>query len=169
MNHRQIDIRSCEPEDYQALQNIYGQPKAIWGTLQLPLPSVEKWKQRIAARADNAYWIVACIDGRVVGNLGLSVVAQSPRRRHVGELGMAIHDKWQGQGAGSALMSAAINLADQWLNLTRLELTVFADNVAAIKLYRRSGFKIEGTLEKFAFRDGEYVDAYAMARIKSNE
>ena len=55
---------------------------------------------------------------------------------------------------------------EKWLNLARIELTVFTDNEAAIALYRKFGFEIEGTLRKYAFRDGEFVDAYAMARIK---
>ncbi len=166
MKHQQIEIRSCEPEDFRALQHIHGQPRAIWGTLQLPFPSVERWKKRLAERPDSAFWLVACVDCKAVGSLGLSVCTHSLRRRHVGELGIAIHDQWQGQGVGSALMKAAINLADRWLNLTRLELTVFTDNEPAIRLYERAGFKIEGRFRKFAFRDGEFVDAYAMARFK---
>ncbi len=79
---------------------------------------------------------------------------------------MAVHDKCQGQGIGTALMEAAIELADKWLNLVRLELTVYTDNEPAIKLYQKFGFKIEGTLERYAFREGNYVNAYSMARIK---
>ena len=63
-------------------------------------------------------------------------------------------------------MEAAIELADKWLNLVRLELTVYTDNEPAIKLYQKFGFKIEGTLERYAFQEGNYVNAYSMARIK---
>ena len=63
-------------------------------------------------------------------------------------------------------MRAAIDLADKWLNLTRLELTVFTDNEPAIALYRKFGFETEGTLRKYAFCDGEFADVYAMARVK---
>jgi putative acetyltransferase len=69
---------------------------------------------------------------------------------------------------GSALLEAVIELADKWLNLTRLEMEVYTDNEAAIALYKKFGFEIEGTLRKFAFRDGEYVDAYAMSRIREH-
>jgi putative acetyltransferase len=79
---------------------------------------------------------------------------------------MAVRDDWQGQGVGTALMQAAIELADQWLNLTRLELQVFVDNAPAIRLYEKFGFSIEGTLVDFAFRDGQYVDTYMMARLR---
>ncbi len=54
------------------------------------------------------------------------------------------HDQWQGRGVGRALMEAAVDLADNWLSLTRLELTVFADNAPAIRLYERVGFEVEG-------------------------
>lgn len=65
------------------------------------------------------------------------------------------------------MLQAAIDLADNWLNLTRLELEVFTDNEPAIRLYKRFGFAIEGTLVRFAFRDGEFVDAYTMARLRA--
>jgi putative acetyltransferase len=57
-------------------------------------------------------------------------------------------------------------LADKWPNLTRLELEVYADNEAAVRLYERYGFEREGTLRQHAFRGGHYVDTYAMARLR---
>jgi len=42
---------------------------------------------------------------------------------------------------------------------------VYVDNVPAISLYKKFGFETEGTLKKYAFRAGKYVDAYTMARI----
>ncbi len=80
---------------------------------------------------------------------------------------MAVRDDWQGKGVGTALLQAAIDLADKWLNLTRLELEVFTDNEPAIRLYKKSGFTIEGTLVGFAYRDGQYVDTYMMARLRT--
>lgn len=70
------------------------------------------------------------------------------------------------QGAGTALRQAAVDLADKWLNLERLELEVYTDNAPAVRLYTKFGFVIEGTLVRFAFRDGRYVDGYAMARLR---
>jgi putative acetyltransferase len=79
---------------------------------------------------------------------------------------MAVRDDFQGKGIGSALMVSAIELADRWLNLRRLELKVFDDNEPAIALYKKFGFEIEGTLRDFAFRDGRYADVLAMARLR---
>jgi L-phenylalanine/L-methionine N-acetyltransferase len=57
-------------------------------------------------------------------------------------------------------MAGLIDLADTWLNVRRFELSVYCDNA------KNFGFEIEGTTRKFAFRDGEYVDAFNMLRIR---
>lgn len=66
------------------------------------------------------------------------------------------------------MLSAAVDLADNWLNLKRLELTVYVDNDPAINLYKKFGFIIEGESALYAFRNGEYVSVYHMARLAKN-
>ncbi|MGD2164572.1 MAG: GNAT family N-acetyltransferase [Anaerolineae bacterium] len=161
-----IVIRHTEPDDYEALHRIFSAPKAIYGTLQLPFPSAERWRKRLAEPSEGLYSLVASVDDEVAGTLGLHTFPNRPRRRHVGAIGMAVRDDWHGKGVGTALMEAAIDLADNWLNLVRLELTVFADNAPAIGLYEKLGFRTEGTLADYAFRDGEYVDCLMMARVR---
>lgn len=160
-----LTVRHTEPSDYRALHAIFTHPKVVWGTMQLPHPSVESWRKRLETPSPDFYSLVACADEEVVGNIGLSVLTR-PRRRHVGTLGMAVRDDWQGRGVGSALMTAALELADGWLQLTRVELTVFTDNAPAVALYEKFGFVLEGTHKGYAFRDGAYVDTYTMARLR---
>lgn len=159
-------IRRVEPADYEAVRAVFAGASAIWGTLQLPFPSAEQWRKRLAEPGDGVWSLVACVDSELIGQLGLHTFPHTPRRRHVGQLGMAVRDDWRGKGAGTALMQAAVDLADKWLNLERLELDVYTDNEAAVRLYTKFGFVIEGTRTRFAFRDGRYVDAYMMARLR---
>ena len=159
-------IRRAEPSDAEAMRQIFSSPNAIRGTLQLPYPSTENWRKRLAEPVDGSFNLLACAENEVVGQLGLFTFPNHPRRRHVGQIGMAVRDDWQGKGAGSALMQAAIDLADKWLNLSRLELEVYTDNEPAISLYKKFGFVTEGTLQRFAYRDGQFVDVYAMARLR---
>jgi putative acetyltransferase len=162
----QVIVRPAEPEDYKALHRIFSGPRAIAGTLQLPFPRAEMWRERLSELPEGLYSLVACVEGEVVGSLGLETSPTRWRMRHVGSIGMAVRDDWQGKGVGTALMEAALELADNWLNLTRIELTVYVDNTAAVALYKKYGFEIEGTHRRLAFRNGEYVDAYSMARIR---
>ena len=135
------------------------------GTLELPFPSKEAWRERLVEKREGTTSLVICARGEVVGHLSLYVYPE-PRMRHAGHFGMAVRDDWQGKGVGTKLLESAIDLADNWWGLTRLDLRVFVDNAAAIALYRKFGFEIEGTHEQFALRDGEYVDAYVMARLR---
>ena len=160
----EIVIRHAEPGDAEALRQNYMHPGVYHDTLQLPHPSLEHWQERLQPKPGQKR-LVACIDENIVGDLALQVEA-SPRRSHVATFGISVAAHAQGRGVGSALMREMINLCDNWMRIERIELTVFADNPAALALYRKFGFEIEGTGRKFALRNGEYVDAYYMARMK---
>jgi L-phenylalanine/L-methionine N-acetyltransferase len=164
--HMDITVRHLEPEDYKALHRIFSGPKVVADTLQMPFPSAEMWRERLSEPPEGLYSLVACVEREVVGSLGLETSPTRWRMRHVGSIGMAVRNDWQGRGIGTALMEAALDLADNWLNLTRIELRVYTDNAAAIALYKKFGFEVEGTHRRLAFRDGEYVDGYSIARIK---
>jgi len=160
-----IVVRRAEPGDAEGMRAIFSSPRAMAGTLQMPYPSVELWRKRLVDFPSGDYLLVATIAGELVGNAGITAVSKSPRRRHVAGIGMAVRDDRQGRGVGTSLMKAIIALADGWLNYQRLELVVFTDNAAAIHLYQKFGFAIEGTARAHAFRDGRYADTYMMARL----
>lgn len=160
----EIKVRRTEPADVDALVRIFGGESAFSQTLQLPYPSNQSWKQKIENTPEHVYGFVAEIDGEVVGNLGLSV-EQRARRRHVASIGIVVSEAHFGRGVGSALLAAAIDLAENWLGVTRLELTVFVDNERAIGLYKKHGFVVEGEAQGFALRNGVFVNACYMARL----
>jgi len=160
-----VQIRAAEPGDAEGLAELFNCLGVIAGTLGVPWRSLEERRERLLQRSPDRHPLVAVLDGRVVGMLGLQI-EHSPRRRDCGNIGMAVHDAYQGQGVGRALMAAVIDLADNWLGLRRLELTVYTDNVRAIRLYEKSGFVVEGTAHQFALRNGSYVDAHYMARLR---
>jgi putative acetyltransferase len=62
-------------------------------------------------------------------------------------------------------MRTMIDMCDNWLRVDRIELTVFVDNLRGGGV-PKFGFIVEGTGKKYALRNGEYVDAYFMARLK---
>jgi len=162
-----ITIRGVEADDWEDVAALRSTAGVIYGTLQLPYMSRDLVRDRLENMPNDQRGLVAVVDGRVVGQLGLQLYAG--RRSHVASLGMMVHDDYQGRGVGSALMRAAIDLAENWLNISRIELEVYIDNPAGLALYRKFGFEVEGTLRDFSFRQGRFVDVYKMARIREEE
>ncbi len=161
---KKVTVRHSDSNDIAAIKEIYAGELAFGGTLQLPFPSLQKWQSRLNDLPSGSYSFVAELDGEIIGQLGFEAY-QNPRRKHAGTFGMAVKDNHQGKGVGSELLAAAIELSDKWLNLYRLELEVYTDNQAAVKLYEKHGFKIEGESLDFAFRNGHFVNVYRMARV----
>jgi putative acetyltransferase len=161
-----ITIRRAEPGDYAEVCRTFDDESAYSGTLQLPYPSAELWRKRLAEPKPNEFLLLALVDGKVAGNAGLHVAQASPRRAHAMHVGMAVRSEHQGRGVGNALMVALLEIADKWMFVTRLELTVFTDNERAIALYRKHGFEVEGTHRHYALRAGAWADVHSMARIR---
>jgi len=162
MSKLNVTLREFRPGDEEALTRIHNQRSVARDTLQIPFTTEQERRERFQMSPTNR-WIIAEVDGQVVGMASLTLGTR--RRAHAGSLGMGIDEAFHGQGIGTMLMSALIDLADNWYNLRRLELEVYTSNAPAIRLYQRFGFEIEGTLRAYAWRDGAYADVYAMARL----
>jgi putative acetyltransferase len=163
-----LTLRRPRPEDARAQAELMGHPGVQPSLLQTPYTSEQVWQERWSKAPDtnSGELSLLAFDGeRLVGSAGLHPVGPQVRRRHAMMLGIGVHPDAHGRGVGSALMDALMRQADDWLGVLRIELTVFADNAPAIRLYERFGFEHEGRLRGYALRDGRYVDAFTMARL----
>ncbi len=144
------------------LENIMAIPSETLETNISRLENIEKSRHQMAA-------VVPLDDGgeKCIGTAGLTVL--SGRRRHVGEIGIMVSADYHGMGVGRALMESLVDIADNWLGLVRLELTVFCDNARAVEMYKTLGFEIEGTMKKAAVKNGKYADMYMMGRIRGQD
>lgn len=160
-------IRPVRIEDAAAVNEIRrmdGVRENILGIISERLTRSEDF---IKGLSKNDHLLVAEVEEKgmkkVVGMIGMNV-SSNPRLRHSASVGIMVHVDYQGKGIGTALFKKVIDLADNWLMLTRLELTVFVENDRAVKLYKSLGFQIEGTRKYGAIRNGQYADEYLMAR-----
>lgn len=167
MTQVRTTIRPLRLADAGDIYELMHMPNVLWGTSLLPSTTRDAWHTTIEqwVHDERLHIFVAERQEKAIGVI--SVRVGMGRESHVGDLAMAVHDQFQGQGIGKMLMMTVIDLADNWLNLLRLELDVYADNERAIHLYQQFGFEIEGRKRLDAFRGGAYIDSYIMARLRS--
>jgi RimJ/RimL family protein N-acetyltransferase len=88
------------------------------------------------------------------------------RVRHCARLGVEVAPAYRGAGLGDALMHIAMDWALAHPRIFRVELWVYADNQPAIALYRKHGFKVEGTRRMaMQWKPGDFRDDHLMARL----
>ena len=163
-----VTIRRARPDDAAAIARMMDEPVVYANLMQMPHASEETQRTRIAdslAPGKTDLLLVAEKDGKVVGSAGMHAAGPALRRRHAVMIGISVVADAQRKGVGTALMQAICDYADRWLGALRIELTVYVDNAAAIALYRKFGFEMEGRHRGYALRDGRYVDAFSMARL----
>ena len=162
-----IAIRAQEPADAEAINRILMQPGVLPTTLQTPYTPLAVRREQAATHPPGLHRLVAELDGTLVGAASL-MAFQRPRRTHAGEIGLAVDEAYQGRGVGTALLRELLMLADRWLGLRRVELSVAAGNAHAIRLYERHGFVVEGRLRGYCLTDGAYTDVLVMGRLRDD-
>ncbi|MGG0838601.1 GNAT family protein [Bacillus paralicheniformis] len=108
-------------------------------------------------------FVCAADDGNLVGYVA-AVRGQVQRTRHRAHVIIGIRQTYIGQGIGGKLLQAL----EKWVceeKLHRLELTVMTHHTAAVRLYKKMGFIIEGTKKHALKVKGQYVDEYVMSKL----
>ncbi|WP_347557539.1 GNAT family N-acetyltransferase [Robbsia sp. KACC 23696] len=161
-------LRRADPADADALRVLTADDEAAWGYACPLLPSTEWWRNKIKRAEGLGLFIVAqrSNSNELVAFIEIGNDSFQPMRRHVGSIGLCVRRDYRRKGIGRALLTKAIEWSDQWLALSRLEITVWEAHVAAIRLYESLGFAREGIHPSYGFGAGGYRCAISMARLK---
>ena len=157
-------IRPVRVEDAAALHEIQLQPAVLPYILPLPSLRVAQLEARLRELERDMHFFVAEVEGRVAGYAGLKRLGG--RQAHGGHIFLAVDAGRHGQGIGTALVQKLLDLADGWLMLERVELSVLETNPRAQRLYERLGFQVEGRKLGSVVSQGAYVDEILMARLR---
>jgi len=113
-------------------------------------------------KKSNGLWLVAYIDGELVGNSNLDVPSRE-RIKHTSSLGITVLKKYWGNGIGNLMMKTIVDYAKE-NKVEIITLSVRTDNIIAINLYKKWGFETIGTYKKNLKIDNRYFDTYIMHR-----
>ncbi len=170
-NPAPVLIREARPEDASALishfRRLFGEPGINLITEADEFSPTVETESRIIremARAPNSIFLVAEIEGHIVGQLTL----EGGKRRnvkHAAVLGITVAQEWRSQGVGRRLLTQSIRWARNSGVISRIELHVFVRNERAVRLYQEFGFVVEGRRRQAVIRDGEYLDDWVMGLL----
>lgn len=103
------------------------------------------------------------VDGIVAG-YGVVQFGHLQSTQHIARLELGVDANFRGRGLGRTLLEDMLDFAAAVPGCRRIELNVRADNPAAIRLYERVGFVLEGRRhEALKTNDGTYTDELLMA------
>ncbi|MCY6355937.1 GNAT family N-acetyltransferase [Clostridium sp. ZS2-4] len=170
INNEKVIIRKGLKSDSKSLieyLNIIGGQSDFltFGADEYP-KAIEQIEEFIesTSKKDNALFIVAELNGKIVGNLNFSA-GLSPRITHVGEFGVSVLKEYWGNGIGEELIKYLIEWSKKSEIIRKINLRVRADNIRGINLYKKLGFLEEGTLTRDFFINGKFYDSIAMGLI----
>jgi RimJ/RimL family protein N-acetyltransferase len=168
-----ITIRRLEPNDYEAMQKIFTGRKVVWGTLQLPFPSIEIWRNRIAEVPNDMFRLAAMAGMEMAGQLDLFTSPKHPELglwatihketgKFIGRCGLlpwtiedqydvevvyTIAEEYWGQGLGSEAAQAILNYGFEKLNLSRLICMIEPENIGSQKVAEKIGMSLENKVD----------------------
>ncbi len=155
-------IRPIDAESFHACLDAVSRERLYLALLEAP--SLDDVRAFVAQNVERGVPQVVAREGeRVVGWCDI-VPGWHHTLRHCGSVGMGLLPAYRGQHLGEALLTHCLKLATQ-TGITRVELEVRSDNVRAVALYTRLGFRREGLKVRGMRVDGEYVDTLAMSLI----
>ena len=160
---REIILRLLATGDKEALLNMVNALSSealLWGNPPYDEGKTDRWMSGVGKGLS----LVAVHDEKIVGIAGIHATSL-PQARGVGNMMIYLHQDFHGVGLGTAMTERLLALAkDEGLH--RIGLEVVEDNKAAARLYKRLGFKIEGTLrDAYYGTDKKYQNMLVMGLL----
>ena len=159
-----ISIRDAVPADIEAVTSIFA-PAVLTGTASFELvpPNVAEMLRRYEAVIDTGYpYIVAEIDGRVVGYAYAGPYRTRPAYKYTVENSVYVAPDCGRGGIGSALLAELVRRCTGQGH--RLMVAIIGDsaNASSIGLHRKLGFTHVGTIKSVGRKHGRWLDSVIM-------
>jgi L-amino acid N-acyltransferase YncA len=155
-----VELRGLTEDDWAAVAEIYwdGMRDGL-ATFETEVPSWEAWDAGHFAE----HRLVAESLGQVVGWAALGPVSSRRCYAGVAENSVYVARDARGAGIGRALLGALVQEADA-AGIWTIQTSIFPENRASLALHERCGFRVVGTRERIAKRDGIWRDTVFLER-----
>lgn len=161
-----ITIRDSRDDDITAIAAIYGHHvRHGLASFEVDMPPPAEMARRRAELLAKRYpYLVAEMNGAVIGYSYASAYRPRPGYRFSVEDSVYVHPDWTGRGAGRALLPVLIARCEA-LGLRQM-VAVIGDsaNFPSIRLHEAFGFVQAGLIKSIGWKLGRWVDSVIMQR-----
>lgn len=153
-------------EHFKEVSEIYAQGLATGiASFETQIPTWKSWNTKFLSQC--RYVVIA--QNKVIAWCALSPISNRAVYKGVVENTIYVAPSHQGKGIGKTLLEHLITESENY-GFWTLQASIFPKNQASIKLHEKAGFRIVGTREKIARRNGIWHDNVLMERrIKQKE
>jgi len=153
-----VTIDELQPAHWPQVAQIYEEGLEL-GTFEDRVPSWDEW--------DGGHLpsprLVLLDSGAVLGWAALAPVSSRECYRGVAENSVYVARSARGRGVGRALLEELVRRADS-VGIWTIQAGILAGNEASVALHARCGFRVVGTRERIARKNGEWRDVVLMER-----
>ena len=165
---KRIYFRPVELADEALLRRWVNDPR-VWRGLMLRQPTnanrERAWIESLGtSTTDYVFGIVVRAEDRLIGTVGLRQLDLAHRKATMGI--MIGEPAYHNKGFGTEAVQLILRFGFEELNLNRIALSVFSNNLRAIRCYQKAGFVHEGCLRQAFYRNGQYHDEYRFAVLR---
>jgi L-amino acid N-acyltransferase YncA len=159
-------VRDATEADMAVVRTIYAHyVEHALATFEEVAPSVDDMNtRRLTVLASGLPYLVATVDGHIIGYAYATPYRPRPAYRHTIENSVYIAAGHHGRGYGSALLGALIERCEAGPWRQMLAVIGDSENAGSIALHGRYDFEPVGTLRSVGFKFGRWVDTVLMQR-----
>ena len=162
----QAEIRAVLPADIPAIHAIY-QASVVSDTAswELTPPDLAEMSRRVEGMVAQGYpYLVAVVEGQVVGYTYASSYRPRPGYRFTVEDSIYVDAAQQGRGIGRLLLTALIDACTAQGYRQMVAVIGGSERTASIVLHERLGFVLVGRLPQIGLKHGRWLDCVLMQR-----
>lgn len=166
-------LRAINQEDLPLFVEWLNDPEVIQGLIHyqpFSLDDERDWYESMRKRPQEERPLMLDIkidnSWKPIGDLGFFGIDWRIRSAEFGIV-IGLKEYWD-QGYGTEAMRLMLNHGFKTLNLNRIYLQVYENNLRAIRVYEKTGFRQEGQLRQAHFQDGSYMDVILMSILRSD-
>ncbi len=161
-----LQVRDARDNDMPTVQAIYAE-HVLTGiaSFELEPPTLEELLRRRADVLGNGLpYLVAELDGEVVGYGYATLYRPRPAYSNTVEDSVYVRDGMGGRGIGQALLAEVIERCIADGRRQMVAVIGNSENAGSIALHTRMGFRLVGVFEAVGFKHGRWVDTVLMQR-----